>query len=62
MEGEVVTLQDLFVYDITGEDRAGKLTGTFRYTGLRPKFYERARYFGKERDLAAALEAAEHGT
>ena len=60
MEGDVVTLQDLFVYDLTGEDRGGKLTGKFRYTGLRPKFYERARYFGKERDLAAALEAAEH--
>lgn len=61
MEGDVVTLQDLFVYDITGEDRAGKLTGKFRYTGLRPKFYERARYFGKERELATALETAEHG-
>ena len=52
--------KDLFVYEITGEDRHGKLSGKFKYTGLRPKFYERTRYFGKERDLAAALEAAEH--
>jgi pilus assembly protein CpaF len=60
MEGDVVTLQDLFVYEVTGEDRNGRLTGRFRYTGLRPRLYERARYFGKERELAAALEAAEH--
>ncbi len=60
MEGEVVTLQDLFVYEITGEDRGGKLQGKFRYTGLRPHFFDRARYFGKERELVAALEAAEH--
>jgi pilus assembly protein CpaF len=60
MEGDVVTLQDLFVYDITSEDRQGRLLGKFRYTGLRPKFYDRTRYFGKERDLVTALEAAEH--
>ena len=58
-EGDVVTLQDLFVFEVVGEDRNGRLTGKFRYTGLRPKFYEQARHFGKERDLAAALEAAE---
>jgi len=61
MEGEVVTLQDIFVYEITGEDKNGKLIGRHKYTGLRPKFYERARYFGKERALVAALEAAERG-
>ena len=59
MEGEVVTLQDIFVYEILGEDAHGKLIGRHRYSGLRPKFYERARYFGKERDLVAALEQAE---
>jgi pilus assembly protein CpaF len=61
MEGEVVTLQDIFVYEITGEDKNGKLIGRHKFTGLRPKFYERARYFGKERELVAALEAAEKG-
>jgi pilus assembly protein CpaF len=55
----VVTLQDLFVFEVSGEDRNGRLTGKFRYTGLRPKFYEQARHFGKERELASALEAAE---
>ncbi len=61
MEGDVVTMQDLFVYEVTGEEKGGKLTGRFKATGLRPKFYDRARYFGKERELVAALEAAERG-
>jgi len=56
MEGEVVTLQDLFVYEITGEDAQGRITGRHRFTGLRPGFWDRVRYFGKERDLAEAME------
>jgi len=55
MEGEVVTLQDLFVFEITGEDAQGKIIGRHLPTGLRPKFWDRARYFGKERELAEAL-------
>ena len=55
MEGDVVTLQDLFVYDVFGEDDDGKLKGEHRPTGLRPTFWDRARYFGKERELAEAL-------
>ena len=62
MEGEVVTLQDVYDYEITGEDRNGRLVGKHKYSGLRPKFYERARYFGKERELVAALEAAEQAS
>ncbi|MGQ0663785.1 MAG: CpaF family protein [Pseudomonadota bacterium] len=61
MEGEVVTLQDLMIYDIVGEDANGKLIGKHKGTGLRPKFYERVRYFGKERELIAALEALNAG-
>jgi pilus assembly protein CpaF len=58
MEGEVVTLQDLYVYEIIGEDAAGRLVGRHKFTGLRPSFWDRARYFGKERELAEVLEAA----
>jgi pilus assembly protein CpaF len=56
MEGDVVTLQDLFVYDILGEDSQGKILGRHRCTGLRPKFWDRVKYFGLEAELAAALE------
>jgi len=59
MEGDVVTTQDLLVYDIQGEDRNGMLTGTHRGTGIgRPRFWERAQYYGEESRLAAALDAA----
>ena len=60
MEGDVVTTQDLFVYDILGEDAKGNIVGRHRSTGIgRPGFWDRARYFGEEARLAAALDAAE---
>ncbi|MEM7620755.1 MAG: CpaF family protein [Pseudomonadota bacterium] len=60
MEEEVVTLQDIFVYDIVGEDANGKLIGRHKSTGIaRPKFWDRARYYGEEQRLAEALASAE---
>lgn len=60
LEGEVIIMQDLMIYDILGEDAAGRLKGRHRSTGIgRPRFWERARYFGEEQRLARALDAAE---
>jgi len=60
MEGDVIITQDLFIYDVVGEDAHGKLIGRHRSTGIgRPKFWDRARYYGEEKRLAAALDAAE---
>ncbi len=60
MEGEVVTLQNLIVFDITGEDAQGKIVGRHRSTGIaRPRFWERAEYFGETGRLAEALASAE---
>src|SRR4051794_24810859 len=60
MEGDVIITQDLVLYDIVGEDAAGKLIGRHRSTGIgRPRFWERARYYGEEKRLAAALDAME---
>ena len=56
MEGDVVTLQDIFVYEIEGEDANGNLVGRHKTTGLRPKFWDKAKYFGKEDMLMRALE------
>lgn len=56
MEGDVVTMQDLFIYEISGEDSQGKILGTHRPTGIRPAFWDKARYFGLEDKLARALE------
>jgi pilus assembly protein CpaF len=60
LEGDVVITQDLFLYEILGEDAGGKIVGRHRSTGIaRPKFWDRARYYGLERELAEALDAAE---
>jgi len=60
MEEEVVTLQNLIVYDITGEDANGKLIGRHRSTGIsRPRFWERAEYYGEQHRLAEALASSE---
>ena len=60
MEGDVVTLQNLFVYDITGEDQNGRIIGRHRSTGIaRPRFWDRARYYNEEGRLAEALAASE---
>ena len=63
MEGDVVTLQNLMVFDITGEDANGKITGLHRSTGIaRPRFWERAEYYSETARLAQALATAEeHG-
>ncbi|MGL4395283.1 MAG: CpaF family protein [Hyphomicrobium sp.] len=60
MEGEVVTLQNLIVYEITGEDANGKLVGRHRSTGIaRPRFWDRAEYYGESDRLARALAESE---
>jgi pilus assembly protein CpaF len=42
MEGEVVTLQDIFLFDFSaGMDDDGKFKGRLKSTGLRPKFLDR---------------------
>ena len=41
MEGDVIVLQDLFVYEQTGVDENGKVAGAFRSTGIRPKFMQK---------------------
>ena len=42
MEGDIITLQDVFIYDHgAGFDGDGKAMGSLRATGLRPKFLEK---------------------
>ena len=60
LEGDVIITQDLLVYDIAGEDANGRLIGRHRSTGVgKPRFWERARYYGEEERLGAALDAGE---
>jgi pilus assembly protein CpaF len=46
MEGDIVTTQDIFLFEKTGITRDGRVTGRFRATGIRPRFYERLRAAG----------------
>jgi len=41
VEGDVITMQDIFTFDRTGIDESGKVHGVFRATGIRPKFADR---------------------
>ncbi len=60
MEGDTIITQDIFLYDITGEDLNGNIIGRHRSTGIRrPRFWERARYYNEEKRLAAALDESE---
>ncbi|MDP1808001.1 MAG: CpaF family protein [Actinomycetota bacterium] len=47
MEGEVITLQDLFLFDYSqGLDESGRQRGRLKSTGIRPKFSQRLHDFG----------------
>jgi len=46
MEQDIITLQDVFLFEKTGLTENGKVTGRFRATGIRPKFYDRLRACG----------------
>ena len=46
MEGEVVTMQDIFRFQQTGVDAEGQVLGEFKSTGIRPLFAERFQSLG----------------
>ncbi|MBY0354882.1 MAG: CpaF family protein [Rickettsiales bacterium] len=54
MEQDTITMQDLFVYNVTGEEN-GKLAGEFKWTGIMPRFLRRAAYYGEQERLASCL-------
>ena len=46
MEGEVITMQDIFMYERQGMTEDNKVIGRFRPTGIRPKFADRLASYG----------------
>ena len=46
MEQDIITLQDIFLFEKTGITESGRVVGRFRATGIRPKFYERLKACG----------------
>ena len=51
METDIITTQTLFQFNAGPLDDNGKITGTFKCTGIKPRFMDRAAYFGREREL-----------
>jgi pilus assembly protein CpaF len=48
MEGDVITMQDIFVFEREGIGGQGQVIGQFRATGIRPRFTERLKAYGIE--------------
>lgn len=46
MEGDIITMQEIFVFQQTGVSSDGSVVGHFKATGVRPKFLERIKAFG----------------
>ncbi len=46
MEGDVITMQEIYTFEQTGVAADGSVQGHFRATGIRPKFADRLRVFG----------------
>ena len=59
-QGAVAKEASRRIVDLLGEDAKGNIVGRHRSTGIgHPRFWDRARYYGEEQRLAAALDAAE---
>ena len=56
MEGEVVTMNDVFLFEYGGDDAAGRIHGRWVASGIRPSFSDRLEYFGLMPAWMAALE------
>ena len=46
MEGETITMQEIFLFERTGVDSSGQVIGRFKPTGIRPRFAERLKACG----------------
>jgi pilus assembly protein CpaF len=58
LEGEVITMNDVFAFEYGGEDAAGRLKGRYVTPRVRPGFSDRLQYFGLERAWMEALQQA----
>jgi pilus assembly protein CpaF len=55
MEGDVVTMQDLFTFQSMGETPEGKMKGEFKWTGIMPRSVRRIAYYNQLEALSKAL-------
>jgi pilus assembly protein CpaF len=55
LEGDMILMNDIFMFELDGEGPDGRLMGHYRVNRLPPSFQERLAYFGLDRAWAAAL-------
>lgn len=55
MEGDIIVTQTLFAFQAGPMDANGKLTGKYVCSGIRPRFFAQAQYFGREKEMLEAL-------
>jgi pilus assembly protein CpaF len=58
LEGDVITLNDLFNFEYEGEDAQGNLIGRWASSRVRPGFMNKLRYYGLDGAFAQAMEIA----
>jgi pilus assembly protein CpaF len=59
MEGDVVTLNDVFQYEFENEGTEGEVRGRYRVSRMRPACLQRLAYFGVDRAWMSALDEAD---
>lgn len=55
LEGDIITMQDIFQYVAKGESPNGTLKGEFKYMGIVPRITHRLKYWGEQERIYAAL-------
>ena len=58
LEGDVITTNDVFSFEYSGDDVEGRILGRYVTPGVRPRFLDRLRYFGLDQAWLDALKAA----
>ncbi|MDB5316884.1 MAG: CpaF family protein [Rhodospirillales bacterium] len=58
MEGDIITMNDVFKFEYQNEDATGKIRGRYVTPRLRPRFEDRLRYFGLEQTWSEAMRDA----
>jgi pilus assembly protein CpaF len=61
MESDIITLNDVFQFEVLGEGSDGRLFGRYRVSRVPPSFQRRLAYFGLDRAWKGALEEADSG-
>jgi pilus assembly protein CpaF len=55
MEGDLITMHDLFTFVRRGENEKGQIMGDFKWSGIMPRFLARAAYYGQQERISNAL-------